>query len=294
MHRIIFPVDYAFSSFVLREDTGGGMADVVNAVVDNSGYGDKRYWPAAGIVGVSIFDELEDTFNTASTNNTYQFQAVSSAQDTFGRRDFRVKLVRTAGSDDFEFGGSGAQLLGATSSANVAHTAGEVVMPDSYAGSFIVPEEMEWDSRVYPSRFNKALLRNDKGVMITQRNVGNRIRLKYFKVPGALVFSDRAADVITDFRTEANINSTDDYATLEHFWEDCILNGYPFMFVRHGLESSIEYNDNSSQKFYIVTDENVIADMENMLTDIVDSMGKDYYHIEFQAVEQTGLPLVLP
>lgn len=295
MQRILWPIDFSGVNFVLRENTGGGMADAYNQQIANSSYGNKYFWPYdLGTDG--IFSALETALNAASTNNTYEFQVVSTAQDTFGRRDFRVKLVRTAGSDDFEFGGAAARLIGAATSGNVAQTAGEVVMADSYAGSFITPEEMEWDRRVFPANFSKTVLRNDKKIITTRRNTADMLRLKYFKVPGAMVFSNRTTDpVITDFATEANLNSTEQYAALEHFWDTCVTQGLPFAFIRHANEANLVPGSVENPTYYRVISEPHIEDFENFITDIVDSMGKDYYHIEFQAVSLgTVTPQTIP
>lgn len=287
-------VNLAAEGFELEENPGGGFVSVVDQAFPNTGtYGGSEaggyYMDRTGTVGESALLYIEQQLN-ASASNTYQFQVVPG--NGFGRDDFRLKLVATAGVLPFRlsagtFGSNIMLLLGGDTTAALTDTSQEIVFPNHYYGSFMVPKEFQWNDEREKPRIDAVVKRtNSDQVYIATRNTRRDRKFRLLVAQGALVYKDRLE--YAQWRDEIGITANDQYVSLETFWEEAIRQGRRFRYYKNVDTTSLDHGTTGYFECRVVDSEHIM-DMTSMVEDRLTDMGKEAYDISFRARELSYL-----
>jgi hypothetical protein len=271
-------MDLLNETLILAEDNGGW------ATVDTwEGFDDGTFTRDTTGPFWSFLDDMETSFNAASTN-TYQWQIVTS--DPFGRDDYRLKLVRTAGSLPFRLSSSDTIMtrLGATNPTDVlTDSSGTITFPNHYDGCWILPNTYNYlDERERPRQDAKVVVTNNDTVHVARKNTRRDRYFQWEKVDADLVFKD-AVDY--SWR-RTNVSANEVNASFEHFWEECLSQGRRFA-VYHDIPPASVSLDDSAYGYYmmVLQDPEMINSVWAMLEDRLEEFGSEVYDIMFTARE---------
>lgn len=273
LNKVMWPLDLLGSSLVLSEDTGGGFSvastwagvDGGTFSLDTSG----RY--------TALLDAIQTQFSTDGAN-TYEWQPVDS--DSFGRDDFRLKLVRTAGTANFRLNGTEQIMvqLGADAASDVlTASSGEIEFPNHYDGCWVLPKFYQYhDERERPRQDVKVVVTNGDDVYTASKNQKRNRYFHWLAVPGELVFKDAV-----DFSWRRGDLSADEVnASFEHFWDTVLKVGKEFIVI-HDIPRGSESLDEGDYGYYAckLIDSSAIEDMWVLLDDRIGEFGEEIYDI---------------
>jgi len=234
----------------------------------------------------SIFLKIENELNTApGIHNTYEFSPIDAADDVFGRQDYRVQLKATSGGNPFRVidivpASPILTKLGADDNSDIYSALGAIVFPNSYAGSWMVPERHLEDARKYPHIDAGISVAQDNTLSIIERQNSPRRVHKYEGLAGSLLFKDRRFE--ERYRETGHLASEyDQYASIEIMWEEAVRQGAS---IRYYFGIDTQSLDGGNYDLVRVLDRGVIMNMEEMVVDITNVMGRDYYTLEFRTV----------
>lgn len=281
--RILYPVDMTGEGWLFEEFSGGSWS-----TVDTDTFSPADFIFAHHPTSNAVFTTLEDAINAGSTQNVYSVEPI--ADDPFGRDDFRVRITRVAGPNEFRISRAGAGdqfmlYMGADADTDVLEsTSGVLEFPNSFIGQWLAGPwgTVHWhDERLYHKGVNSMARTNDDNIYITTRTTRGCREYMFLAVPGVCAAKGRVKykELCDQFGVQW---LKENYASFEAFWEQAILTATDWFYypdVDPETFNAYGYRRITSR----VVDQQFI-DQPNMVDRVTD-FGTDFYDIALEAID---------